>query len=203
MKVVKWYKFEYFWLRGDGDEDFVPGDRDDGVGDLIFNTASKIAHDKDYSDWAIKSFLALSALLQGHQRWINRFNVGTEAPNRWVWYPYKWTVQLLILIGFNVKFRWSRPQDDMTRDSYISFGACYTSLMLGISERDQELIRLHFEAIQLPWYLYRPNTWEWWGRFKNDGRKHYVKRLSFLRAFGVVAHYYKYYENDFYEDKTA
>ena len=49
-----WYKYKFFWRRGDKDGDESPQDRGDGTGDLIFNTMTKIVFDKDINNVTIK-----------------------------------------------------------------------------------------------------------------------------------------------------
>lgn len=200
MKEVVWYKYKYYWRRGDNDGDNSPQDRDDGTGDLIFNTMSKVEYDRDTSEWAIKSFKACADLLQAKLRWPDEFNKGNEASSRWLWYPYKWSVKLLKKIGFNVNYKWRRPQNDMTRDPHIAFGACYSHLMKNADEKYHEELRAVYEATKIPWYVYRPNTFGWRKRMIKDDRKHYVKRLSYLRSIAVVDWYIKHDENEFYED---
>jgi len=204
MKEKLWYKYKYFWRRGDNDGDDTPQDRDDGTGDLIFNTMTKVTYDKDKSKWARKSFKACADLLKAHKRWPDEFNKGDEAPNRYVYF-FKNKLLSIKIKGkryYLLKNRYGyRSQDDMTRDPYIAWGSCYAHLLgcdNGIHDAD---LKATFESITIPWYLYRPNTWGWRKRMIKDNRLHFVKRLSYFRALAVVNYFEKNDEDDFYEDR--
>lgn len=187
-----WYKLMGYWRRGDNDGDDTPQDRDDGTGDLIFNTLSKIVYDKDRSIWAINSFIKCANLLKQHERWPDEFSKDIDAPNRYAWWFWRY-----LKIGGPYGYR---SQDDMTRDPYKAFGACYANLLKGCDSGGRFLLKGVFESVKIPWYLYRHHTWQWWNRMIKDNRKHYVKRMTWLEARAIVDYYEVNEEDDFYKD---
>lgn len=195
MMAKVWYKYGYFWRRGDGDDDQSPLDRGDGTGDLIFNTLSKIVEDEDTSKWAFYSWLSCAGLLMDRKRWPNEFNAGTEAWNRWVWYPYIWITK-------RNKRKWTRPQSDMTRDPYHTFGDCYAHLYGTQEEFFNPWMKNVFKMVKIPWYVFRLDTWIWRRRLIKDNSPHYVKRLRMIKSRAKYNWFKKNYEDDFYEDTT-
>ena len=186
-----WYQYELFWRRGDNDGDNTPQDRDDGTGDLLFNTLSKIFTDGDTSEWAINSFKKCAELLKDRQRWTDEFNKGDEAPDRISWWVNKY---------FSTGEYGYRSQNDMTRDPYITFGTCYTHLIKNADEKYHKELKEIFESVTIPWYVYRHNTFQWRRRFIKDEAKQYVKRLRYFKALAVVYWYEMFYDDDFYKD---
>lgn len=188
-----WYKLKHFWRRGDNDGDDTAQDRDDGTGDLIFNTLTKIVKDGDKSLWAIFAFIACAMLLVSHKRWPNEMNTGYEGKLRIVFYIRK-------IFKIKSKKPYTRPQHDMTRDPYIALGSCYTHLLGAIGGTFDHILTYTFEAVKIPKYLYKPNTWIWWQRLKKDNRPHFRKRLSYFKARAIVDKFEKFDEDDFYKD---
>ena len=189
-----WYKYKNFWRRGDNDGDNTPQDRDDGTGDLLWNTLTKIVKDEDTSSWAFDSFLSCGDLLVDKKRWPDKFNKGDEAPNRWIYYFYKY---------LGIKKYGYRSQDDMTRDPYKAFAACYAHLIKAGTKFCDKLLEDAFLAVKPPWYLlHSRHTWRWWKRFKKDNKPHYVKRMTYFEALAIVNWFEKNYEDDFYKDRT-
>ena len=190
--MIEWYTYKNFWRRGDADGDDSPQDRDDGTGDIIFNTMSKIENDLDNTLWGVDSFIKCCKLLKDRKRWPNEFNTGDEAPNMIAYHFYN-------LLGIK-KYK-HRSQGRMTRDPFIATGAAYAMLMRYVKDSVWRFkIMEAFEEVKLPWYLYRAKTWRWWRRLKGYDKEHFVKRLSYLRASGTVHIYQALYHDDFYND---
>ena len=186
-----WYRYYYYWRRGDNDGDESPQDRGDGTGDLIWNTLTKIVKDGDTSIWAVQSFFDCAELIRDGRRWPYEFDSGGEAPSIFIWYLHK-------LLG--IKKYANRPENDMTRDPHIAFGACYAHLLgSGEAMRDANL-KFEYESVKMPLRIRRRTTTVWRKRMIKDNRKHYVKRLSYFRARAVVDYFEKNYEDDFYKD---
>ena len=198
-----WYKYKFFWRRGDKDGDESPQDRGDGTGDLIFNTMTKIVFDKDISQWAFDSFETCTNLLKDHKRWPDEFNVGDEAPNRYAWF-FKNRLLSIKIKGkryYLLKSRYGyRSQDDMTRDPYVAWGSCYAHLLGKHNGVYDDKITWLFQSTKIPWYLYRADTWRWKRLLTKDNRKHFVKRLSYFRALAVVDYFEYKDEDDFYRN---
>lgn len=162
---MTWTQEQYIWRR------------DNGIGDYIFNNLTKIIMDGDKSTWAVLSFIYCAVLLDERKRWPDYLNRSGDAPNRYLWHILK------MLYSY-------RSQDDMTRDPFIAFGACYTHLLGG---RHDDLLRVTFESVTIPWYLYRVTVFKWRKRLISDNSKFYVKRLRYLRALATV----KYFEMNY------
>lgn len=187
--MIKWYLYNNYWRRGDGDGDDSPQDRDDGTGDLLFNSFSKDTIDGNVSKRAIDSFFDGADLLKQRKRWPDEMNIGTEAPNRWVYYLTK---PLKI---------YSRPQSDMSRDPYITWFTFGMSLLKSnLPQETAQKIIDEMEAMRIPWYLYRPKTWRWRKLLLIDTRKHYVKRLDYFRNLGATFCFELKYQDNFYND---
>lgn len=186
--MIEWYLYKNFWRRGDADGDDSPQDRDDGTGDLLWNSFTKDIIDGNVSQRAIDSFFDGSDLLKQRKRWLDEMNLGTEAPNRWVYYPFKF-------------LKWTRPQSDMTRDPYIAwftFGMALLKSNLNVYEGRNIIVEM--EIMRIPWYLYRPKTWRWRKRLLKDTRKHYVKRIDYFMDLGATFCFELKYEDNFYND---
>lgn len=201
--MIIWYLYNYFWRRGDGDGDDSPQDWDDGTGDLIFNTCGRDAKKRCVDDRAIRTFKESAKLLAARKRWLDEMNLGTEAPNRWVWYPYKTWKEFLKWLGFKVTYKWSRPQNDMTRDPYKAFGAQYANLIRYADKLCWPEIIETFLSVTPPWYTYifNPSFIIWWNKLKRDDRKHFVKRLGFFERQASNDIYLRLYEDDFFDDR--
>jgi hypothetical protein len=191
MKV--WYTYENFWRRGDGDDDHTPQDRDDGTGDIIWNTLTKIVIDKDTSTWAVVSFCECAKLLRDDRRWPYGFDSGSEAPSIFIWYLHK---------ALGIKKYANRPANDMTRDPHIAFGACYAHLLRSHNWACDMRLKSEYESVKMPLRIRRRTTTAWRKRMIKDNRKHYVKRLSYFRARAVVDYFEKNYEDDFYTNPS-
>lgn len=186
-----WYKYKFFWRRGDNDGDNSPHDRDDGTCDLIFNTLTKIVEDYDFSDWARHSFIECAFLLSNRKRWPDEFNIGNEAPKRWIWYLYKF---------LGIKKYGYRSQDDITRDPHIAFGVCYAHLYYSHGGHYNTTLRVIYESVKIPWFLYRHKTWSWRKRRIKDTRAHYKKRLTQYRGLADHLWFEKNDKNNFYKN---
>ena len=188
-----WYKYEYFWRRGDKDGDDSPQDRGDGTGDLIFNTVTKIIIDRDSSPWAIESFMVCADLLINRKRYPDEFLVGRETPNMIV---YWWKKRMKKESGL------LKPQGRMSRDPFTVHGALYAFLMLKLDdEKIKNKITEKFNQITVPLHLqYSFQTIKWWRKLKKDDRVHYVKRLSYFKALGTQFTFEKKDEDEFYLD---
>lgn len=187
MKTVELYKYNYFWRRGDHDADYSPQDRDDGTGDLLWNTLTKIVYDNDTSDWAIQSYLKCSKLLKKGQRWSREFNSKIEAPNRWIWYPYRALMKLFKVPS--AVWKWTRPETDMTRDPYYAQGQCLFHFLKHKPDMPNEMMAdlvESFIAVKLPWYLFRFNYITWRKRLIKSTSKLYVKRIRKVKEQSYV-----------------
>jgi len=89
-----WVKEGFLWIRKS------PGPKS-GIVDVIHNTAGKIAHDKDTSDWAQVSYTVMGTLLVEGYRWPEKYG----------------------------DHYGGRDRTDMTRDPYTAFGLCYAHLI--------------------------------------------------------------------------
>lgn len=89
-----WEKDGFFWLRKSPSPE-------SGIGDIIFNTTTKIVMDNDLSDWAQVSYTKNGTLLVEGKRWPDKYGVSYQG----------------------------RPQNDLTRDPYIGFGLLYSHLL--------------------------------------------------------------------------
>jgi len=194
MRIVKWFKRSWGWFRGDGDDDMTGADPDDGKRDFIFNTLTKIVEDNDTSIWAIFSFIFCTSLLVSGRRWPDESNAGDEAPNRWIWFPYKWVTR-------ESKRRWTRPQDDLTRDPYKAYRGCFAHLIKENNGEYDVILWYAFKSIRLPWYLWRLEWWIDWKRTINNNRKHFVKRLDYIDGRATETLFKKFYADDFYKDR--
>lgn len=173
-RPVTWYKYEYFWRRGDTDGDDTPQDRDDGTGDLIWNTLTKTRIDEDTSEWAVESFKKCCGLLNDRKRYPDEFIIPGEPKRR---------------------------QRRMSRDPFIALGAQYAFLMRHVDEATQIELQIIFRTVTIPWYLqYSVYTMIWWRRLKYDDRVHYVKRLDYFKALATEDTFLRKYENEFYEN---
>ena len=193
MSGKVWYKYKYFWRRGDKDGDQSPLDRDDGTGDLIFNTLTKILIDKDFSPWAIEAFMVCADLLIARKRYPNEFLVGRETPNminHWWRKIIKKEKGLL------------RPQGRMSRDPFTALGALYAFFMLNIdNDLEKRRIQEKFDKVTIPLHLqYSFATMKWWRRLKKDDRVHFVKRLGYFKALGTQFTFEQKYEDNFYKN---
>ena len=197
---IIWYLLLNYWRRGDNDGDDSVTDRGDGTIDLIFNTLSKIIMDRDRSLWAILSFIACGALLIQRKRWPNEMNNGNEAKSRVIYNVIRFFRKSFAKVGVKIKQQRTRPQNDMTRDPFKLYGACYIWLITGEHTEYHHIIKITFNAVTLPWYLYRPKTWQWWRRLQTDKRPLYRKRMDYFMDLADVMKFEKYNENKFYQD---
>jgi len=195
-RPIEWYKWGYFWRRGDADEDEGPLDRGDGTGDVIFNTLTKIVVDQDTSTWAYTAFFSCVYLLENRKRWPDEMNTGYEARN---------------MVGYWIRKVWRmvfgshkplyKPQSRMSRDPFIAAGACYWHLKENCENLNIQL-NIFFRNLEIPLHLcYAMTTCRWFRRLKVDGRKFYVKQLDYFKAKAVVNKFEKLYGNDFYNDR--
>jgi hypothetical protein len=190
-----WYKYEYFWRRGDNDGDESPQDRGDGTGDLIFNTLTKILIDRDYSEWAVNAFHVCADLLIERKRYPDEFLIGKETPNMIVYWWKRY-----------IRKEWPlKPQGRMSRDPFIILGTTYAFFMLNIQDADvKEELTEKFLRVKIPLHLqYSFETMDWWRKLKKDDRQHYVIRLSYFKALGTQFTFERKYENDFYESQES
>ena len=141
---------------------FLWRDRNSGdSGDVIYNTMTRIIDMEVRDQWAHYSFEYCCTLLRHNKRWPDRLNQENTAKNRIQWW---------------LSDRYTRPQDDMTRDPYIACICC--AMHLGRPE--------DIEDIRIPWYLYHRKTWRWRKKLIKDDRELWKKRLSYYRALAVV-----------------
>ena len=180
-----WEKQGYLWIKIDN------GHRT--YGDIIFNTMSKIVEDNDTSEWALYSWFECAGLLLQDKRWPDEFKKDNEAPNRWLWYPYKWVTHW-------GKRKWSRPQSDITRDPHYTFGDCYTHLYGHHGELINGFMTILYHNIKLPWFVWRYSFYRWKRRLKGVNSKHFVKRLRSIRGRATHTWFEKNYEDDFYQN---
>jgi len=198
MKKIEWIKEGPFWVM------VVNGVRT--YRDQVYNDLTKIVHDIDTSDWAVRSYKECAKLLLNGKRWHDDYNTGLEAPNRWVWYPY-WAIMKLLKIPSD-GWSWQRPQTDMTRDPYYALGACCMHFMRNKTDMPNEMVAEIAEAflqIKLPWYIFRFSYYRWKRGLINDKRKPYVIRIDYYRQkASVMYHEVKYKETDreFYENSA-
>jgi hypothetical protein len=89
-----WERDGFFWLRRSPYSN-------SGIGDIIFNTTTKIVFDNDTSNWAQVSYTECGTLLVQGKRWPDKFGEIYEG----------------------------RRQNDMTRDPFIGFGLLYSHLL--------------------------------------------------------------------------
>jgi len=183
-KTHHWEKEGYLWMKID--------DNKRSYIDIIFNTCTKIVEDNDTSQWALYSWMECCCLLWDHKRWPDQGNSPDEAPNRWLWYPYKWIVKK--------NRKWSRPQNDMTRDSCYAFGDCYVHLHGHYGELMDRFMANLFHSTKLPWYAWRPNYSLWKRRLRSTNSKHFVKRLRSIADRATHTWFEKNYEDDFYKN---
>jgi len=193
---MTWIKKDLFWRRSD--EHSVPGD-------LIFNNLTKIVMDGDGSEWAIDSFLACAKLLQGpnRKRWPDEFNIGTEAPNRWVFYPYMYWKKLWRVP--HREWKWQNCQTDMTRDPYWAFGACFIHLMTSIPPHYDLALEKVYQAFiktTIPWYILIHNfsMIVWRKRLIKDNRDQWKRRLDYFGDYASMKCFELKYEDDFYKN---
>jgi len=159
-----WVKEGYFWRRKDP---WLTS----GIGDIIFNTMTKIVIDNDTSDWAFEAFFSCSRLLAAGKRWPDEYND-----------TYK-----------------ERSQTGMTRDPYIAFGACYSHL-LGQGDDNELKYNLQAVKPPFKIWWWTPSFYIWWRRLTRDNRRQFVNRLGYFKALAEKNIYEKEEEDDFYKD---
>lgn len=146
IEVRLWYRDGLFWRRESKhwERDFYGFDVD-GLGDLIFNTCSRIIDTKEITTWSEQALMECGCLLEDRKRWPDYFHPGEHSANNW--FQWKWSMLLYKLeIRRNHMYR---PQNNMTRDPYIAFYAA---------------IEMHpnvFSCVKIPWWLYRPSVFAW------------------------------------------
>lgn len=186
--MKEYYKYEYFWRRGDGDEDYSPHDRDDGTIDLIVNTVLEILRQDDVSDWAHTSFHACAELLQQRKRYPDIFISEHEVTfwfTYWIRRPFR---KLAARLDIPLKPLY-RSQDDMTRDSYIALGALYEHLMQFADVVQARKLTEDFKKTTIPRRLYSADTFRWYRRLKEDNRDHFKIRLTYLKHSAGTKHF--------------
>ena len=131
---------------------------------------TKIIIDNDTSEWAFKSFEACSKLLVAKKRWPDKFGIEYSG----------------------------RKQNNMTRDPYVAFGACYSHLLgYGNDEVLNEQLRIVDPPIKL--WFYSPGFILWWMRLLRNNKKQFVQRLGYFRAIAAKNIFEKKYEDNFYD----
>ena len=194
MRVVKWYKYDVFWRRGDADGNESPQDHDDGTDDIIWNTLTKIVIDQDTSLWAFNSFRKCLALLKERRRYPDEFLTGRETPNMLVyWWKHNVTKEDGVL----------KPQGRMSRDPFIALGTCYAFLMLNMAnEYALDTMFVEFHSVTIPFHLrYDIGTMIWWKQLKVDYRGNVPKHLDHFKALAVVyTSERRKYLGNFYQD---
>lgn len=190
-----WFKDGNFWRKaGEPWEKTLRGIYTHGLGDLIYNTLSKIVDDNDTSDWAYDALDACYNLLLCGQRWPDRLN-GIESKNylhwRWSRVVYKvahqrgnkWSYlngfgKIVVKLGYKNVQKY-RPQGNMTRDPFAAFDAA--CLHLGMSQL--------IEFVPIPLHLYTPQVWKNRNRLINDDRPQWIQRLGYYRAIAAKLEY--------------
>jgi len=184
----KWEKEGYLWIKIDDDKRTYE--------DIIINTMSKIVEDDDVSEWALYSWFECAGLLMDKKRWPDEYKKDSEAPNRWVWIPYRFVVKTI----FDMKMKWSRPQKSMTRDPHYAFGDCYVHLYGHYGELIDRFMTTLYHNIKLPWFVWRFNFYRWKRRLRKPHDKYFVSRLLPIKDKATHFWFEKNYENDFYEN---
>ena len=160
-----WEKHNNFWLRRSP----TPTS---GVGDIIFNTMTKIVMDEDTSEWALHAYIDCGILLYHGFRWPAEF--GMEYGGRSI--------------------------TDMTRDPYIAYGACYAHL-LGHGYDDVLTYYIQKIRPPFYLWVFTPRFIMWWNRLDYDGRKHFVMRLSYFESYTNKVLFEYMYQDKFYENE--
>lgn len=168
------YKDGNFW-RGESQDWEIAryGEAEDGKGDLILNTLSKIIDDEDASDFTVKAIHECYLLLKAGKRWPDRMNQEMDAKH---WLHWKWSKLLYKLkLIKHVKYR---PQKGMTRDPFILFYAVQMFYYGVIKFR-----------VKLPIWLFTPTYVIWrWG-LEHSHKKAYVERLRYYKHLANVMNY--------------
>lgn len=159
-----WVKDGNFWLRK------APWSTS-GVGDIIFNTLTKIVIDGDISNWAFEAFKQCSDLLENQFRWPEKY--GDVYEN-------------------------GRRRDNMTRDPYIALGACYSHLLDSYSKEELTYF-LNKVKPPLSIWFWVPGFYIWWKRLTRDNRRQFVNRLGYFKALAEKNIYEKEEEDNFYK----
>lgn len=171
-----WYKEGLFWRSIYKHWEYDKyGFSPCGMGDLIFNTMTKIISYNDKSDWAYCSLDACASLLLFGKRWPDDMNNDRISKNG---LQYLFSKIRYRIFGGQQLYR---PQGSLTRDPYIALYAC--AVFLGRYQ--------YIDIVKPPWWLYSRNTWRWRRRLLKDNRKDYVIRLGYLRSLANVMKYEK------------
>lgn len=126
-----WYKQYGLWFCKSKDWEFGKyWQNPEGKGDCIANTCMRIIEQNDRSEWAFTAMMIISDLLLEGKRWPDEMNHDLDADNmieHWLSGVY-------------------RPQNNMTRDSYV-YAMC-----LAIHLRLPQYVK----ATKIPLHLQRP-----------------------------------------------
>lgn len=137
-------------------------------GDCIYNTCRKIIDEQDRSEWAYNALEICADLLKQNKRWPDWMNHERDTKNRieWWWSKLLWNLDL-------IKTQKYRPQSSLTRDPFIYF---YTACV--VLDRKEWI-----EDVEIPWWLYRPNTWRW--------RKYLITGKGYKKDYVILLDYYR------------
>ena len=164
---ANWYKEGHFWVDPSDPWDIrYYGMVTNNKFDIISNTCGKIVYDQDTSEWAYQALEDCAALLSYRVRWPYWMDHEKD-PNTRIGWRSRRLLKSLHLTGEPYVYGHRKR---MSRDPFVNFYAACIFL-----EQDH-----HIENIKIPWYLYRPGTWQWRNRLIEDDREDYRKRLTYL-----------------------